>query len=171
MDAVSVGIDVSKRDLVIAVHSTGEQWTTATTPAAIATLVMRVRALGPRIIVVEATGGYERALVAAMAVAEMPVAARRIPRGGSRRSCCAASPASGRPRRARCSGSCRNLDAWTAAPLPRWSASPRSIATVVSSAGGATRRPHSPDRRAQRPSNQDSCFLNRGLPLKTEVFF
>jgi transposase len=74
MDAVSVGIDVSKRELVIAVNPTGEQWTTATTPAAIGTVVTRLRALAPQIIVVEATGGYERAVVAAMAVAELPVA-------------------------------------------------------------------------------------------------
>src|SRR3954464_15469090 len=72
MDAVSVGIDVSKRELVIAVDPTGEQWTTATTPAAIGTVVTRLRALAPQIIVVEATGGYERAVVAAMAVAGVP---------------------------------------------------------------------------------------------------
>src|SRR4051812_2466016 len=57
MDAISVGIDVSKRELVIAVHPTGEQWTTATTPAAIGTVVTRLRALALQIIVVEATGG------------------------------------------------------------------------------------------------------------------
>jgi transposase len=74
MEAVSVGIDVSKREFVIAVHPTEEQWTTATTPAAIDTVVTRLRALAPQIIVVEATGGYERGLVAAIAVAELPVA-------------------------------------------------------------------------------------------------
>jgi transposase len=74
MAGVSVGIDVSQRELVIAVHPTGEQWTAATTPAAIGTVVTRVCALAPHIIVVEATGGYERGLVAALAVAELPVA-------------------------------------------------------------------------------------------------
>jgi len=74
MECLSVGIDVSKRELVIAVHPTGDQWTTATTPAGIATVVKRLQTLGPGIIVVEATGGYERALVAALAVAELPVA-------------------------------------------------------------------------------------------------
>jgi len=74
MAPVSVGVDVSKRELAIAVHPTGEQWTTATTPAAIATVVSRVRALAPQIVVVEATGGYERGLVAALAGAEVPVA-------------------------------------------------------------------------------------------------
>lgn len=74
MERVSVGIDVSKRELVIAIHPTGEQWTATTTPAAIAGVVTRLQALAPHIIVVEATGGYERGLVAAMAVAELPVA-------------------------------------------------------------------------------------------------
>lgn len=74
MTPVSVGVDVSKRELAIAVQPTGEQWTTATTPAAIARVVARLGALAPHIIVVEATGGYERGLVAALAVAELPVA-------------------------------------------------------------------------------------------------
>jgi transposase len=74
MDAVSVGIDVSKRELVIAGHPTGERWTAATTPAAIATVVTRLQRRAPRIIVIEATGGSERALVAALAAADVPVA-------------------------------------------------------------------------------------------------
>ena len=53
---------------------TGEQWTTDTTPAGIDTLVTRLQGLTPMIIVVEATGGYERALVAACATAGLPVA-------------------------------------------------------------------------------------------------
>lgn len=74
MEPVSVGIDVSKREFVIAVDPSGERWTSETTAAAIATLVARLRALAPRIIVVEATGGYERALVVGIAAAELPIA-------------------------------------------------------------------------------------------------
>ena len=74
MDRVSVGMDVSKGRVVIAVDPTGERWTSETTPAAIDALVGRLRALGPAIVVVEATGGYERALVAACATAGLPVA-------------------------------------------------------------------------------------------------
>jgi transposase len=74
MDRLSVGIDVSKRELVIAVDPTGERWTSATTSPAISAVVARVRALGPAVIVVEATGGYERSVVAALAAAELPVA-------------------------------------------------------------------------------------------------
>lgn len=74
MDPVSVGIDVSKRELVIAVHPTGERWTSETTARAIAALVARLGELAPRIVVVEATGGYERGVVGALAAAEVPVA-------------------------------------------------------------------------------------------------
>ena len=74
MDRISVGIDVSKRRLVIAVQPTGEQWTTETTPEAVDTLIARLRDFAPTIVVVEATGGYERALVAACAAAGLPIA-------------------------------------------------------------------------------------------------
>lgn len=74
MDPISVGIDVSKAELVIAVEPTREQWSTGTTGAAIEALVARLRALAPTIIVVEATGGYERTVVAACAAAALPVA-------------------------------------------------------------------------------------------------
>jgi transposase len=74
MEPVSVGVDVSKREFVVALHPSGERWTSETTPAAIPAVVTRLRAVRPRIIVVEATGGYERGLVAALAAAELPVA-------------------------------------------------------------------------------------------------
>jgi transposase len=74
MDHISVGIDVSKTTFVVAVAPTGEHWTTDTTPAGIDALVVRLQALTPAILVVEATGGYERALVAACAAAGVPVA-------------------------------------------------------------------------------------------------
>src|SRR5918992_3417999 len=60
---VSVGVDVSKAALMIAVHPTSERWTSETTPAAIEAVVLRLQTLAPAIIVVEATGGYERAFV------------------------------------------------------------------------------------------------------------
>lgn len=74
MDQVSIGIDVSKHAVVAAVHPTGERWTSETTPAAIEMVVARLQALAPTIVVVEATGGYERALVAACAAAGLPIA-------------------------------------------------------------------------------------------------
>jgi transposase len=74
MEPISVGIDVSKAMLVVAVAPTGERWTTETTPSAIDELIARLQRVTPTIIVVEATGGYERALVAACASAGLPVA-------------------------------------------------------------------------------------------------
>lgn len=74
MDSVSVGIDVSKREWAMAVHPSGERWTSPTTTAALETVVTRLTALAPQIIVVEATGGYERALVVGLVTAGLPVA-------------------------------------------------------------------------------------------------
>ena len=59
---------------MIAVNPTGARWTSETTAAALTAVVERLRLLTPRIIVVEATGGYERGLVAALAAADLPVA-------------------------------------------------------------------------------------------------
>jgi len=71
---VAVGIDVSKAEFAIAAHPSGETWTTRTTADAIDELVHRLAILQPAVIVVEATGGYEMALVAACAAAQLPVA-------------------------------------------------------------------------------------------------
>jgi transposase len=60
--------------LEIAVSPSGERWTSDTTPAALEALVQRLRAVTPAVIVVEATGGYERALVAHCAAAALPIA-------------------------------------------------------------------------------------------------
>jgi len=72
-DPVSIGIDVSKDALVIAVHPSGETWTSATTAAAIDVLMPRLQARRPQWVIVEATGGYEAAVVAACVVAQMPI--------------------------------------------------------------------------------------------------
>jgi transposase len=69
-----VGLDVSKRWLDVALLPTQESWRTGTTDAEIAALVTRLRALSPTLVVVEATGGYELPVAAALAVAEIPVA-------------------------------------------------------------------------------------------------
>jgi transposase len=72
--AVVIGIDVSKAELVIAAHPAAETWTSETTPAAIETLVARLRDSRPQLIVMEATAGYELPLAAACAAAQLPVA-------------------------------------------------------------------------------------------------
>ena len=71
---VVIGIDVSKRELSIAVYPGDEQWTSGTDGAAIEATVVRLRALQPTIIVMEATGGYEGPVAAACAASDLPVA-------------------------------------------------------------------------------------------------
>jgi transposase len=68
-----VGIDVAKAELVVAVHPSHECWTVANDERGVRTLVDRLVALTPTLIVLEATGGYERLGVAALGAAELPV--------------------------------------------------------------------------------------------------
>jgi transposase len=68
-----VGIDVAKADLVVAVRPTGERWTVANNEAGVGALVERWRGEAPRLIVLEATGGYELLCVGALAAAGLPV--------------------------------------------------------------------------------------------------
>jgi transposase len=74
MEPVTIGIDVSKATLQIAVRPSGETWTSETTPIAVDALVTRLLAHRPTVIVVEATGGYEAALVAQCAAVGLPIA-------------------------------------------------------------------------------------------------
>jgi transposase len=69
-----VGVDVAKAPLDIALRPTGERWVVANDDAGIATLVARLQAVQPTLIVFEATGGYQRAVVAALAATGLPVA-------------------------------------------------------------------------------------------------
>lgn len=68
-----VGIDVSKQHLDVHVLSQNRSFRVASDPKGIATLLAELRTLGTCRIVVEATGGYERQLVAALLEAELPV--------------------------------------------------------------------------------------------------
>jgi transposase len=72
--ALYIGIDVAKAQLDIAVRPSGEQWTAPHDEAGISTLVARLQALRPTLVVLEATGGREVPLVAALAEAAVPVA-------------------------------------------------------------------------------------------------
>jgi transposase len=53
-----VGIDVAKAQLDIAVRPSGERWAVPHDASGVATLVDRVQALKPTLIVLEATGGW-----------------------------------------------------------------------------------------------------------------
>lgn len=70
---VVVGIDVGKACLDVAVLPSGTQWTVANTAAGVQQLVARLQAVAPGLTVLEATGGYERALVSALATAALPL--------------------------------------------------------------------------------------------------
>lgn len=69
---VNVGIDVAKDSLQVAVDPS-EGWTCTNDAVGIEDLVERLQVLAPERIVLEATGGYEQALVAALGVAGLPV--------------------------------------------------------------------------------------------------
>jgi len=69
-----VGIDVSKDRLDIALRPTSEHWTIDYTEAEVAQLVNRLKELQPALIVLEATGGLELPVAAALAAAGLPVA-------------------------------------------------------------------------------------------------
>jgi transposase len=68
-----VGIDVAKTELVVSVVPSTERFTVANDERGVRTLVERLRALTPMLIVLEATGGYELLSVAALATATLPV--------------------------------------------------------------------------------------------------
>lgn len=69
----SVGIDVSKGTLDVQVRPTDARWTVANDDAGIRALVAQLQPAAPAQIVIEATGGYELAVVSALAAAGLPV--------------------------------------------------------------------------------------------------
>ena len=71
--AIFVGLDVAKAHVDVAMRPSGEPWRVANDEAGIAQLVARLRALQPTVVVAEATGGFERAAIAALAAAGVPV--------------------------------------------------------------------------------------------------
>ena len=72
-ESLFVGIDVAKAELVVRLVPTEERFTVANDERGVRTLVERLRAVTPLLIVLEATGGYELLSVAALAAAALPV--------------------------------------------------------------------------------------------------
>jgi transposase len=72
--ATFAGIDVSKAALDVALRPGDDAWRSTNDEAGIADLVGRLQPLRPQLIVLEATGGLERLVVAALALAGLPVA-------------------------------------------------------------------------------------------------
>ena len=69
-----VGIDVSKDQLDVAVLGEKQAWQVENTKAGIQKVVEQLQKVCPELIVVEATGGYQRAVVEALFVAGLAVA-------------------------------------------------------------------------------------------------
>ena len=69
-----MGIDVGKTWLDIAMWGSEAIWQVANTPEGIEQIVALAQELGAQLIAVEATGGYEQALVRAMLLVGLPVA-------------------------------------------------------------------------------------------------
>ena len=70
---VFVGLDVAKATLDIALRPSGEQWSVPNDEAGVAALLERLRPQSPALVVCEATGGFERAAIAMLAAAGLPV--------------------------------------------------------------------------------------------------
>lgn len=68
-----VGIDVAKATLDVAVRPTAETWTVGNDEAGITALVTQLQTVTPTLVVLEATGGFQGALAAALAAAGLPV--------------------------------------------------------------------------------------------------
>jgi transposase len=73
MENITVGIDVSKDRLDVAVRPSGEAFIAERTAAGIEKLISRLLQLAPKIVALEATGGYETIVAAALAAAGLPV--------------------------------------------------------------------------------------------------
>ena len=68
-----VGIDVAKDTLDIAVRPTAETWQVANETTGMSTLVAQLETMAPALVILEATGGFEGPLLAALAVTRVPV--------------------------------------------------------------------------------------------------
>jgi transposase len=68
-----VGIDVSKAQLDIAVRPAGQRWQVVYTEKGVQELILRLDALHPSLVLLEASGGLELPLVAALAAGHLPV--------------------------------------------------------------------------------------------------
>jgi transposase len=73
MESIIIGIDVSKDRLDVAVRPSGEVFAIARNPVGLEQLALRLGALSPHLVALEATGGFETVVAAALAAARLPV--------------------------------------------------------------------------------------------------
>lgn len=69
----SVGIDVSKNTLDIAIHETGETWLSDNDSSGSAAVAAKLKQLKATSIVLEATGGFETLVTATLSASNLPV--------------------------------------------------------------------------------------------------
>ncbi len=104
MDAIVVGIDVSKGWLDVAVRPTGETFRVGRDAEGLDALLARLAPLRPAAVAVEATGGYEAVVAAALGAAGLAVVvvnpAQSLSSGLTRG--CAHLPRRSEPRFGRC---------------------------------------------------------------------
>lgn len=73
MDAIVIGIDVSKDKLDVHVLPAAQAFAVARNGAGIEELAARLAALAPAVVAIEATGGFETIVAAGLAGAGLPV--------------------------------------------------------------------------------------------------
>jgi transposase len=84
MDALFVGIDVSKERLDVHVRPAGESFSVPRSGAGVDDLIVRLQALTPTLVAVEATGGFENVVTAGLAGAGLPVIVANPPKASVR---------------------------------------------------------------------------------------
>jgi transposase len=73
MEQVYIGIDVSKDRLDVHVHPSGEALAVGRSGEGLEELIARLRPLAPALVAIEATGGFETVVAAALAAAGLPL--------------------------------------------------------------------------------------------------
>ena len=74
MDVITVGIDVSKHRLDVALRPSGEVFVVERNSEGLEALSTRLKALGPCLVALEASGGFETVVSATLAAAGLAVA-------------------------------------------------------------------------------------------------
>jgi transposase len=73
MESIVIGIDVSKDRLDVAVRPSGEVFAIERNAVGLEQLTLRLGALSPNLVALEASGGFETVVAAALAAARLPV--------------------------------------------------------------------------------------------------
>ena len=72
-EVIYASVDVSKETLDVALHPSGEYWQEKNDEAGRTRLIARLENVSPELVVLEATGGFERSAAIALTVAALPV--------------------------------------------------------------------------------------------------